>query len=212
MIAIKEDRIKKLDGKFIASCVCGKILNYATKNVALKMLERGSCRGCKKDYRNLNDGEVNIYKVADKWGKKCSGCGKDQLYTRKDHAKQSSVNDWQCKKCVSSAKKFSENRPVGDKQRMYNKFLNSAKSRAIEWNLSIDEMYEVYNGYCNMTGWEISINYSKQTASLDRIDNDKGYIVGNIQWVHTMVNMCKNKYKNVDFIEMCKAISNRVKW
>jgi hypothetical protein len=212
MIAIKEDRILKFNGYFTAFCVCGKSSQYTTKDNALKMIKRGSCRNCKKDYRNINDDKIDIYKVGNKWGKKCSGCGVDQLYTRKDHAKQSSVSDWQCKKCVSSAKKFSENRPVGDKQRMYNKFSNSAKSRGIKWSLSIDEMYEVYNGYCNMTGWEISINYSKQTASLDRIDNNKGYIVGNIQWVHSMVNMCKNRYKNEDFIEMCKAIANRVKW
>lgn len=212
MIAIKEDRIKKWNGEFVASCVCGKVSGFSTKSAAIKMLERGNCRYCKRDYRNIKDNKIDIYKVGEKWGKKCSGCREEQLYTRKDHAKQSFVSDWQCKKCVSSAKRFNENRPVGDKQRMYNKFSNSARSRGIEWNLSIDEMYEVYNGYCNMTGWEISINYLKQTASLDRIDNNKGYIVGNIQWVHKMVNMCKNKYDNVDFVKMCKAIADKVKW
>lgn len=167
------------------------------------MLNRGVCRNCKRDYISINNVDA-IYKYGGRWCKNCSGCGCVQSYTRKDHAKQSYVSDWQRKKCVASVKKFDENRPVGDKMRTYNKFLKSAKSRGLEWNLSIDEMYEMYNGYCNMTGWPISINYSKATASLDRIDSSKGYIVGNIQWVHTMVNMCKNKYSNDLFIEMSK--------
>jgi hypothetical protein len=211
MIAIKEDRINKIDNSFVSSCICGNILNFTTKNAALNMLERGTCRYCKKDYRNVNSSEINIYKVGDKWGKKCSGCNTEQLYTRKDHAKQSSLGDWQCKKCVASAKGFDENRPVGDEKRVYNRFSKSAISRGIDWKLSVDEMYEYFNGYCNMTGWEISIKYSNQTASLDRIDSSIGYVKGNIQWVHKMVNMCKQHNSQDKFIEMCVSIAKHNK-
>lgn len=209
MIAIQDDRIKITENGFIAECVCGKASMFSKKMSALKMLKRKNCRYCKRDYRNVNNKDLPIYKIGDKWGKNCSGCGVEQLYTRKDHAKQSYLSDWQCKKCVSSAKGFSQNRSVGDKQRMYNYFSKSAKSRGIEWGLSIDDMFASYNGYCNMTGWEISISYFKKTASLDRIDNTKGYIIGNIQWVHSMVNMCKNKYDNEKFLKMCIDIAKQ---
>lgn len=211
MIAIQDDRIKLKDNTFFAQCVCGKEVFFTTKVAAIKMLNRKSCRNCKRDYRCIGDENLEIYKKNNKWGKKCSGCGIEQLYTRKDHAKQSYLNDWQCKKCVSKAKSFSQNSPIGNKNRIYNNFLKSAKNRGIEWSLTIDDMFASYNGYCNMTGWEISISYSNQTASLDRIDNSKGYIVGNIQWVHSIVNMCKNKYNNEKFIEMCVSIANKVK-
>lgn len=70
-------------------------------------------------------------------------------------------------------------------------------------------MFEPYTGTCALTGWEISISYDSRTASLDRIDNSKGYIKGNIQWVHTMVNMCRNKYTLEKFIEMCKSVASK---
>jgi len=60
-----------------------------------------------------------------------------------------------------------------------------------------------------MTGWPISLAYGAQTASLDRVDSRKGYVVGNIQWVHSMVNMSKNKYPQDKFIEMCRAVTQR---
>ena len=49
---------------------------------------------------------------------------------------------------------------------------------------------------------------SDTTASLDRIDNSKGYLKGNVQWVHKDVNMAKGTMKNDSFIAMCKTIAN----
>lgn len=45
------------------------------------------------------------------------------------------------------------------------------------------------------------------TASLDRIDSFKGYIVDNVQWVHKDINIMKNKFSQEYFIEICKLIS-----
>lgn len=56
------------------------------------------------------------------------------------------------------------------------------------------------------------MEYGKCTASLDRIDSGQGYTNSNIQWVHSMVNMCKNKYPQDKFIEMCRAVADKVKW
>jgi hypothetical protein len=87
--------------------------------------------------------------------------------------------------------------------------MKSAQSRGIHWDITIDEMFESFNGVCALSSWDISLNH---TASLDRIDSSKGYSSGNIQWVHTMVNMTKNKYPQDKFIQMCIAIANKSKW
>ena len=50
---------------------------------------------------------------------------------------------------------------------------------------------------------------SDQTASLDRIDNTKGYIIDNVQWVHKQVNFMKGTMKQTEFIEFCKLISSK---
>ena len=49
---------------------------------------------------------------------------------------------------------------------------------------------------------------SSTTASLDRIDSSKGYVIGNVQWVHKDINIMKNKFDNQYFIDMCKKIAS----
>jgi hypothetical protein len=137
----------------------------------------------------------------------------EQSYTRKDHAKQSSLNDWQCKICVAKAKGYSSNKSIGRKQSIYNRYKKSAQNRGIEWIITLEELFECYTGYCALTGWRIDIaNYPNRTASLDRIDSNFGYKTGNIQWVHSMVNMSKNKYSQELFVKMCKAVADKTKW
>jgi hypothetical protein len=50
-------------------------------------------------------------------------------------------------------------------------------------------------------------NDKSYTASLDRIDSSKGYIKGNVQWVHKDINMMKNKLNQDYFIKLCKLVA-----
>lgn len=196
----------------MADCKCGKTLSYATKAAARKMLARGTCRHCSSEHRSVA-GDVPVYRNDDgKWCSKCSGCGAEQAYTRLEHAKQSELSDWQCKKCVAAAKRFSNNLAVGPEGRMYNKFKRSAESRGIQWGLTPEEFAAAFDGKCQLTGWSISMCGERPTASLDRIDSGLGYTPSNVQWVHAMVNMCKNKYSQDLFVSMCEAVADRVKW
>ncbi len=63
---------------------------------------------------------------------------------------------------------------------------------------------------CALTGTEIefpAVNSAHGTASLDRIDSDLGYEVGNVQWVHKDVNIMKNKFTQKRFIEVCQQVA-----
>jgi hypothetical protein len=44
-------------------------------------------------------------------------------------------------------------------------------------------------------------------ASLDRIDNAKGYEMGNVRWVHKIVNMMRGDQTDGEFMEMIKDIA-----
>lgn len=213
MLSIRDGLVLFNGDKWIAECICGKVNLFASKDKALKSLARQNCRYCQRDYRSMKDAETGIYQRADgRWCSACSGCGKEQAYTRKDHAKQSEISDWQCKVCVAKAKGFENNRKVGDKQRLFSKFKKSAENRGIDWNLSIEDMFAGFAGRCALTDWPISIAYHETTASLDRIDSSEAYTANNIQWVHVMVNMCKNKFDQAKFIQMCNAVADKVKW
>lgn len=209
MLPIQDSRVSLCDGKWVAACECGKVVLFKHKATALRMVNRGTCRYCKRDYRSATT-VTGVYQNADlKWCSMCSGCGAEQAYTRKDHAKQSQVSDWQCKKCVSKARGYSKNSPVGGEKRLYNRFRKSANSRNIPWDISFNDFIECYNGKCALTGWELDMGYGTGTASFDRIDSASGYTKNNVQWVHVMVNMCKNKYTQDKFIEMCNAVAKK---
>lgn len=103
----------------------------------------------------------------------------------------------------------------------------SAKKRNIEydenfmtpetlWNLMVEQ-----NHKCALSGLDIwlskgknipmttnnrNLNYSGWNASLDRIDSSKGYIEGNIQWLHRNINIMKNSYPQNYFIDLCKLV------
>lgn len=75
---------------------------------------------------------------------------------------------------------------------------------------------DAQGGTCALTGWCIDFpqvgHPHKVNASIDRIDSQFGYIKGNVQLVHKMVNMCKQQYEQEDFVRMCEAVANKVKW
>lgn len=212
MRPIEDCRIQKLPNGFKATCVCGAEVLFAVKSGALKMLARGNCRNCARHYTEVRGEVLGLYKREDgKWCSTCSGCGAEQAYTRKDHAKQSTLSDWQCKPCVSAAKKFSNNQVVGSKTRLFRKFKYGAKNRGLDFTLTEEEMFSVFTGKCALSGIDLVLDYGGN-ASLDRIDSSLGYVLGNIQWVDGKVNLAKRNMSDKEFIIMCKQVSDKVKW
>ena len=100
----------------------------------------------------------------------------------------------------------------------FSTYRNGAKRRGIEFNISQQyawNLFEKQENKCALTGMDITLSpdicesnpaYAKFTASLDRKDNNKGYVEGNVQWVHKEINRFKNDYSMSEFIEMCKAV------
>lgn len=87
-----------------------------------------------------------------------------------------------------------------------------AVKRNIEFDVSIEYLYDLYKkqeGKCALTGLDLILtsNNINNTASVDRIDSYKGYIEGNLQWVHKDVNIMKQAYSQNYFIMMCKLVS-----
>lgn len=74
----------------------------------------------------------------------------------------------------------------------------SAKRRNHEFNLTIDDIQ--LPEYCPLLGIKLYYNFEKRThfnsfnhASLDRIDNSKGYIKGNVIVISRLANAMKNE-------------------
>jgi hypothetical protein len=155
----------------------------------------------------------------DRWYKPCHNCGNMQSYLRYHYALNSLNLKKLCKKC--SNKLPENNAHKGwhkDVLRLsfIRKYKINAAVRKINWDVDDDYLSDLLinqNFKCALSGWDINaMNVNKNTASLDRIDSKLGYVKGNLQWVHKMVNMCKQQYTQEDFIKMCVSVSDKVKW
>lgn len=100
------------------------------------------------------------------------------------------------------------------------KIKGQAKRRKICFELTIEYLWDLFvkqNQYCNLSGLLLSFPAScrdryngNYTASLDRIDSTKGYVVGNVQWLHKDINMMKQALTQNKFIEYCNLIVRRM--
>jgi hypothetical protein len=53
--------------------------------------------------------------------------------------------------------------------------------------------------------------YKSTTASLDRINSSLGYVEGNCQWVHKVINTMKMALSQDEFIYYCSLVCNHRK-
>jgi uncharacterized protein (DUF2342 family) len=103
---------------------------------------------------------------------------------------------------------------VGDLSSTYfSQIIRNARNRNLDFTITKDYLWNLYlqqNKKCVLSGQDISLVRGKdtsiQTASLDRIDSSKGYVEGNVQWVHKVVNIIKNNLSDEDFLNWCCLI------
>ena len=86
-----------------------------------------------------------------------------------------------------------------------------ANSRNLDFNITIEDAWHKFleqKSKCALTGFLLEFGSKDKllTPSLDRIDSDKGYIHGNIQWVSSKVNIMKWKINQEDFLFLIKKI------
>lgn len=97
-------------------------------------------------------------------------------------------------------------------------FLARARYRKkLSQNLTLEylkTLWENQKGICPFTGWELILPRTTtgfeagtniKNASLDRIDNNKGYEAGNVRFISLIANYARNSFCDDDLINFCKA-------
>lgn len=153
------------------------------------------------DMINING--VGKYKV------KCD-CGHEQYMTAS--ALISTTRWFQCKHCAtleSVNNLANKNGKIGDLTlSMVNRIKAKAELRHINFNLSIEYLWNLFiaqNKKCAITGDDL---LSIKQASLDRIDNSKGYIENNVQWTTKQANLCKHILSNEELYIFAQKVIN----
>jgi len=99
----------------------------------------------------------------------------------------------------------------------YGRIKRSAEKRNIVFDVEIEYFNKLLveqNFKCKLSGLEISFSHSKKdnyhaTASIDRIDSNKGYVKDNLQWINKDVNLMKNHFNQDYFLEICERITKQ---
>jgi len=179
---IDESIQKTKDGKimFHVRCSCG--LEHYVRAWFLKSGRQLSCKSCSQRravYKQLENGGT---KFTDNW----------------THSGQGDI----------TLSYFNHFRYGAEKR---NIIFSQEVTPKLVWELFLDQ-----NKKCALSGVDITLStefknsqpdYSKISASLDRIDSKKGYEIGNLQWVHKDINKMKQNFNQNYFIKMCKKIA-----
>jgi hypothetical protein len=157
----------------------------------------------------------NVFKSADKrWIRYCPQCDTEVSHLRRAYCINAHHIKQPCKRCSNK-----NNHPSGMcgsvRLSWYESFYKSALTRGYSWDLCpelINDLYEEQDRVCALSG--LSIGWSRvgwdHTASIDRIDNDIGYAIDNIQLVHKQINMMRGSLSIPEFVQLCDAVTNKV--
>ena len=95
------------------------------------------------------------------------------------------------------------------KKVIFNKAKRRSKQKNIEFNLTLAELITLKNNTCPILGHEIlyksGVDY-RRSASLDRIDPNKGYITGNVKILSYEGNSLKNRNNYHSAVKMLEYI------
>lgn len=113
---------------------------------------------------------------------------------------------YHCKICDAEKQKINrESNPIKSI------FFDCKNRKKYDFNLTeeyLKDLLNSQNNKCSYTGIEFSKTLK---PSLDRIDSNKGYIKGNVQFILFEVNRMKTDLDEKRFLELCKLVAYSIK-
>lgn len=189
--------------------------NCDVQTVNLYLKKYGLYFGRSKDLSNLKFDKLqplyvigcdNHHKV--QWLCKCD-CGKEVIINASSLLRNltTSCGCFKIEKCRQGYKDISKSYWRRKKQDAYKRGYEFSITQEYVWTI-----YEQQNRKCIFSGIDVLFYYDNnrpqlQTASIDRINCNIGYIEGNIQIVHKTVNLMKSFLNDDEFIAWCNLIA-----
>lgn len=155
------------------------------------------------------------------WKCICNACGRDDVYVTSGDLKR----NLSCGCARNNTNKLSTHphhqknnkspywKGYGEiSMHRFSKIKDAALKRKLHFDVSIEQIWELFlkqNKTCALSGLPIEFGLQGTqcgTASLDRIDSSKGYVLDNVQWVHKHINTMKWALEESYFIELCKKV------
>lgn len=144
--------------------------------------------------------------------KHCQSCGEMQYYVKLKGLKAAIKNNTLCRCCNLKKGKAHKGFYREIPYTWFNEKKRKSTSKEREWSITIEYIWDVYlrqDRKCALSG--LPLDFDKDTdngmVSIDRIDNNKGYVKRNVQLLHKDVNFAKWTFGQKYFINLCKQVS-----
>lgn len=191
-------------------CKCGNIIVCHGASLISGNTKSCGCLRIKYDIAGQKFGEWTVLKLATPvvrsnghkeraWLCICS-CDKKQILLQGSLIRGRSSRCFECRR--------SKNKSYGEILYTYwHSLQRGAKKRNIKFEIDIQYCWDLFlkqERKCKLSG--VELEFGKQSlykASLDRINPNMGYIIGNVQWINRTINMCKGNLQNNDLIKIC---------
>lgn len=155
----------------------------------------------------------------------CDFCHKEIFYKRSHFKKRKNHTcSIECFAKIKSQIIRGENNPkalkLGSKERYfwdrYQDYKHRSGARKIDFDLTYEfliGLFDKQNGLCYYTGYPMKLGGSIDfdTMSLDRVDSNKGYIIGNVVFCLNCINMMKSNNSISDIYTVFKYIIKKYK-
>lgn len=212
--------------KYWWRCTCGN--EWESFVASMTRRKHIGCKECIKkkcgfiDFTGQTIGEWKVIeksKTPSKWGSlwlaECLGCS-GVFEVRGDNLRSGMTN--RCATC--HAEKTRNKYPIASEH--WRKIKNGAILRSLDFSITMKYAHSLYinqNGKCVFTGLPIVLCSGNKEyrengigkndyASLDRIDNNLGYVPGNVQWTRKDINILRGSFSVTDFIKLSKLVSD----
>lgn len=209
---------RKNDGSIVWSCRCdcGKYHEAGTNFLIFGSVRSCGCKNNENRGRNLTGQRFGKLTVLEKskeratngiiWICKCD-CGKYKKIST--HNLTANLKSTKSCGCLAIASHWSGYKEITGT--FMSRVRAGARNRGLEYNITIEYLWNLFieqDRRCVFTDQILIFSgFSElQTASIDRIDSLKGYIEGNVQWVHKDINQMKMDRSDKEFINWCKLV------
>lgn len=148
--------------------------------------------------------------------KYCHSCGGEQTYRSKFELNRAIKTNTLCRLCHNKKGRANKGKYKDIPISWFDEKKRRSTKRDKEWDITIDYIWKIYvrqGKVCALSG--LPLDFDKDSdqgmVSIDRIDNNKGYVKRNVQLLHQKVNFMKYVYTQKEFIEICNLVASKHK-
>ena len=197
---LQKDRIKRNETQLHRS----KIVRSRNKNkTALKRINKVTGKPFRTGYKDSKNGKIflcyNLYEI------KKNGFYVERWVTEKQYRSYKKQKSLRQKEYLKTLK-------LKDRLKIsISRSKSRAREKEMEFSVSTEYLLSLYpkTGKCPILGIDMELGGDRENSpTIDRIDNSKGYVTGNVTWISFRANYVKGNSTKSEILQLANWLKN----